>query len=39
VPGRGPVAALLAALPASAAGAAGGRDGVRPRPDLVLGAP
>jgi 2-amino-4-hydroxy-6-hydroxymethyldihydropteridine diphosphokinase len=39
VPGRGPVAALLAALSAVAAGAAGGRDGVRPRPDLVLSAP
>jgi 2-amino-4-hydroxy-6-hydroxymethyldihydropteridine diphosphokinase len=39
LPGRGPVTALLAALPTSAAGAAGGRDGVRSRPDLVLDAP
>jgi 2-amino-4-hydroxy-6-hydroxymethyldihydropteridine diphosphokinase len=39
LPSRGPVAALLAALPAPAAGAAGGRDDVRSRPDLVLDAP
>jgi 2-amino-4-hydroxy-6-hydroxymethyldihydropteridine diphosphokinase len=39
LPGRGPVTALLAALSTSAAGAAGGRDGVRSRPDLVLAAP
>jgi 2-amino-4-hydroxy-6-hydroxymethyldihydropteridine diphosphokinase len=32
LPGHGPVAALLATVLA-----AGGRDGVRPRPDLVLG--
>jgi 2-amino-4-hydroxy-6-hydroxymethyldihydropteridine diphosphokinase len=36
VPGRGPVAALLAGANADAAA---GRDGVRPRPDLILGAP
>jgi 2-amino-4-hydroxy-6-hydroxymethyldihydropteridine diphosphokinase len=39
VPGRGPVAGLLATLPAVAAGAAGGPDGIRPRPDLILDAP
>lgn len=32
LPGHGPVAALLAAVLA-----AGGQDGVRPRPDLILG--
>jgi 2-amino-4-hydroxy-6-hydroxymethyldihydropteridine diphosphokinase len=39
VPGRGPVAGLLATLPAVAAGAAGGPDGIRPRPGLILDAP
>jgi hypothetical protein len=39
VPGRGPVAGLLATLSALAAGAAGGRDGIRPRPGLILDAP
>ena len=35
LPGHGQVAALLATVLANA----GGRDGIRPRPDLVLGSP